>query len=378
MESKNCGVDSEVHAGSSSADCSEAEGGREGQESGDGVRSASNDHKQDRFGNIQSAISKTRVIGQCHGKNHVVYHGDSCEVIRGIPDNSVHHQVMSPPFADLFVYSNSERDLGNCRGDAQFFEHYSYLVREQFRVHMPGRLCAIHVMQLPTSKARHGVIGLRDFRGDCIRIFQAAGWIYHSEVCIWKNPVTAMQRTKALGLLHKQLKKDSCMSRQGVADYLLVFRKPGVNPEPVTNDNESFPIPVWQRYASPVWASFDSVDPDGFLNPIDVSKEEDDEGGIDQGNTLQREEGREERDEKHLCCLQLGVIKRAIRLWSNPGDVVFSPFTGIGSEGYQAVKMGRKFIGIELKESYYKVACQHLSMAESESRDLFDLGKEAV
>lgn len=317
--------------------------------------------------------TSTKVIAQAHGANYSIFNGDSCDVISGIPDNSIHFQVMSPPFADLYVYSNSDRDMGNCKSDEEFFEHYKFLVREQLRVAMPGRLCAIHVMQLPTSKTRHGVIGIRDFRGECIRTFVDAGWIYHSEVCIWKNPVTAMQRTKALGLLHKQIKKDSCMSRNGIADYLCVFRKPGDNPERVTHMNEDFPVSLWQRYASPVWASIEGkVSDDGFLNFEDSAHDDGDEGGIDQGNTLQARSAREHRDERHLCPLQLGVIRRALKLWSNPGDVVFSPFMGIGSEGYVSLEEGRKFIGIELKKSYFDQASKNLQNASNKSAsDLF-------
>ena len=320
-----------------------------------------------------------KVINQKHSDRYAIYNADSIELIKGIPNDSIHLQIMSPPFADLFVYSSTERDLGNCKSDEEFFSHYRYLVREQYRVAMPGRICAIHVMQLPTSKVRHGVIGLRDFRGDVIRIFQAEGWVYHSEVCIWKNPVTAMQRTKALGLLHKQLRKDAAMSRQGVADYLVVFRKPGDNPERVSNTPESFPVSVWQRYASPVWASITGVDETGFAVIDDVSSDDGDEGGIDQGNTLQARSAREHADEKHLCCLQLGVIRRAIKLWSNPNDVVASWFAGIGSEGYAALQMDRRFIGCELKPSYWRQACANLESAHHQTRGLFaDMEDEGV
>lgn len=234
----------------------------------------------------------------------------------------------------------------------------------------PGRLVAIHCMDLPTSKQFHGVIGLRDFPGDIIREFEAEGFIYHSKVTIWKDPVTAMQRTKALGLLHKTIRKDSAMSRQGVPDYLVVMRKPGVNAEPIHHTHEQFPVEQWQRFASPVWASMAGIDDKGFFvccNPGNGA----DECGIDAGNTLQREEARDGRDERHICPLQLEVIERAVALWSNPGDVVFSPFAGIGSEGYQSIKMGRKFIGIELKPSYFKVACENLAMAQQRNETLF-------
>ena len=261
-----------------------------------------------------------------------LYHGDSCEVLRGIPGDSIHHVIYSPPFASLYTYSNSERDLGNCRDTGEFFQQFEYIVKELYRVLMPGRLMAVHCMNLPTSKQRHGYIGIEDFRGDLIRLFQDSGFIYHSEVCIWKDPVIAMQRTKALGLLHKQLKKDSAMSRQGIPDYLVVMRKPGENPEPVSHTNKSFPVGIWQRYASPIWTD---------INPSD---------------TLQARSVREEKDERHICPLQLTVIRRSINLWTNPGDIVLTPFMGIGSECYVALEMGRRAVGVELKESYYKQA----------------------
>jgi hypothetical protein len=269
------------------------------------------------------------------------------EIIKGLPSNSLHFTIFSPPFSSLYTYSNSERDMGNCRDDKQFFKHFGeFLVPELLRVTMPGRLLSFHCMNLPTSKQTHGVIGIRDFRGDLIRVFTNAGWIFHSEVCIWKDPVTAMQRTKALGLLHKQIKKDSCMSRQGIPDYLVTMRKPGDNPERVSHTDESFPVDVWQQYASPVWMD---------INPSD---------------TLQRESAREHNDERHICPLQLQVIQRALELWSNSNDVVFSPFAGIGSEGYQSIKMGRRFVGVELKESYFKQACLNLKAAEIEQKTL--------
>ena len=259
-----------------------------------------------------------------------LYHGDSCEILREVPSNSVHFEVYSPPFASLYTYSNSERDLGNTRNDGEFFQQFEYIVKELYRVLVPGRLMSVHCMNLPTSKERDGFIGIKDFRGELIRLFESVGFIYHSEVCIWKDPVIAMQRTKALGLLHKQIKKDSAMCRQGIPDYLVTMRKPGDNPEPVTHTNESFPVNVWQRYASPVWMD---------INPND---------------TLQKESAREQEDEKHICPLQLTVIRRAINLWTNPGDVVLSPFGGIGSEPYVALETGRKAVAIELKGSYYR------------------------
>jgi superfamily II DNA or RNA helicase len=287
--------------------------------------------------------------------------GDCVEHVKTLESESVGFSVFSPPFASLYTYSNSPRDMGNCRTHSEFYQHFRFLVDELLRVTIPGRLVSFHCMNLPTSKARDGYIGISDFRGDLIRIFQDAGWIFHSEVVIWKDPVTAMQRTKALGLLHKTLVKDSSMSRQGIPDYLVTMRKPGVNPIPVkgplsdyvgTNppnpesparwnrDEMRQSIDIWQRYASPVWMD---------INP---------------SRTLQKESAREEKDERHICPLQLDVIERAMQLWSIPGDLVLSPFGGIGSEGYVAIQAGRRFIGFELKESYFRQACLNLQAAQ--------------
>lgn len=288
-----------------------------------------------------------------NGDGWTLHLGDCVDVTKEIPSDSLHFSIYSPPFASLYTYSNSDRDMGNCKTTEEFLEHYRFLVREMFRITMPGRLTSFHCMNLPTSKVRDGVIGIRDFRGELIRVHEEAGWIFHSEVCIWKDPVTAMQRTKALGLLHKQLKKDSCMSRQGIPDYLVTMRKPGENPERVSHTNESFPVGVWQNYASPVWMD---------INP---------------NKTLQYRMARENNDERHICPLQLEVIERAIRLWTNPGDVVFSPFAGIGSEGFTALMEGRKFLGVELKKSYWDVAVQNLRHAQIQAkeaaRDLFSM-----
>lgn len=284
-------------------------------------------------------VNGTQCIDQRTGSEYGVYQGDCVDVLKGIPDESVHYSIFSPPFADLYVYSNNERDMGNCKGDGEFLEHLGYMIRELYRVIMPGRLISFHCMDLPTTKFRDGFIGIRDFRGALISAFQEAGWIFHSTVVIWKDPVTAMQRTKALGLLHKQIKKDSCMSRQGIPDYLITMRKPGDNPERVTHTNESFPVQKWQNYASPVWMD---------INPSD---------------TLQKTSAREHNDERHICPLQLDVIRRAVELWTNPGDTVLSPYAGIGSEGYVSVQDGRRFIGVELKESYFKQAVKNLANA---------------
>lgn len=277
-------------------------------------------------------IDNINVISQSVTDRYALYNGDSCEVLKGIPDNSIHYSIFSPPFASLYTYSNSERDLGNCRTTSEFYEQFMFIVSELYRVIMPGRLISFHCMDLPLSKERDGIIGIRDFRGELIKVFENAGFVLHSQVCIWKDPVTAMQRTKAIGLLHKQIKKDSCMSRQGIPDYLVTMRKPGDNPEPVTHTNETFPVAVWQRYASPVWMD---------INPSD---------------TLQASSAREEKDERHICPLQLGVIRRALNLWTNRNDIVLTPFLGIGSEAVVSIEMGRRAIGCELKTSYYNQA----------------------
>ena len=301
-----------------------------------------------------------------------LYHADTVDVARGLPDKSVDFSVFSPPFASLYCYSNSPRDLGNVKDDAEFFAHYDFLIEQTVRVMKPGRLVAIHCMLMPTSKVRDGHIGLRDFRGDIIRAYEKHGFIFHSEVCIWKDPVTAMQRTKALGLLHKTIRKDSAMSRQGIADYLVVMRAPGENIEPIAHTHEEFPVMMWQRYASPVWVTTGSADEDGFLM-CSAEETSDESSGINPSNTLQYRSAREHDDERHICPLQLGVIRRAIRLWSNPNDVVWSPFTGIGSEGYVALQEGRRFVGAELKASYYEQACRNLKEAQTHKQGgLFD------
>jgi DNA modification methylase len=302
------------------------------------------------------------IIEQHVDNNMAIYHGDCIEVARQIPSNSIHYSISSIPFASLYTYSNSERDLGNCRTYAEFEEHFAFMVYEWHRVMMPGRLVSIHCMNLPTSKQHHGYIGLQDFRGDIIRMFQKAGFIYHSEVCIWKDPVIAMQRTKALGLLHKQIKKDSAMSRQGIPDYLVTFRKPGDNPEPITHTNETFPVAIWQRYADPVWVTAGTLEDDGFCK---LSQD------INPSDTLQKNSAREEKDERHICPLQLEVIRRGVNLWSNTGDVVYDPFGGIGSTGYVALQLGRKTLMSELKESYYRQNVLNCKSAHNETIPLF-------
>lgn len=294
-------------------------------------------------------MEKSEYKREVHEGNGWTLHlGDCVDVAREIPDDTIDFSVFSPPFASLYTYSNSDRDMGNCRSYSEFYGHFMFLVKELYRITKPGRLLSFHCMNLQTSKFRDGVIGLHDFRGELVRMFTDEGWIFHSEVCIWKDPVTAMQRTKALGLLHKTIRKDSSMSRQGIPDYLVTMRKPGDNPEPISHTHESFPVDKWQRYASPVWMD---------INPT---------------RTLQFKTARETDDERHICPLQLDVIERAMELWSNPGDLVFSPFTGIGSEGYVAIEMGRRFIGSELKRSYFELAKRNLNDArQHKDADLF-------
>lgn len=278
--------------------------------------------------------------------NYELKNMDCVEGVSAMADDSIDMAIYSPPFADVFVYSDDIRDMGNCQTHEEFLNHYSFLVKELIRVMKPGRIVAVHCTDLPTSKFKDGFIGLRDFSGDLLKVHMEAGFIYHSRVTVWKSPVTEMQRTKALGLLHKQIKKDSTMSRQGLCDYVLVFRTPGENAEPVTHTNETFPVEQWQEWASPVWMD------------------------IKQSNTLNVRSARENKDERHVCPLQLDLIERCIVLWSNPGDLVLSPFTGIGSEGYVALKCGRRFTGFELKPSYYQTAMDNLKGADSSS-DLF-------
>lgn len=314
---------------------------------------------------VQPAIC---AVDQVITDEYAIYQGDSCEIIRALPGDSLHYGIHSPPFEGLYRFSNFDRDISNNEGDA-FWEHYAFLISELLRVTMPGRLHSVHCMQLPMSKIRHGHIGMRDFRGEIVRAYEDAGWIFHSEVCIWKDPVVAQQRTKSIRLLHKQIVKDSALSGQGLADYILTFRKPGDNPEPISgcfdhyagegdgpdpakftgpDDGRNwYSIEVWQRYASPVWMD------------------------INQTRVLQYRDGRAEKDEQHISPLQLDVIERCIDLWSNPGDTVLTPFLGIGSEVYCAVEMGRKGVGIELKPSYFAQAKRNLDGLKVRQHGLF-------
>ena len=312
------------------------------------------DRKQEQFEEMQkhmreamrrkmSKVTKNKNMDTLMESNelYTVKRGDSCQLIKEIADESVGFSAFSPPFAELYTYSSHIEDMGNSKDYNEFMFHFKFLVKEIFRVMKQGRNVAVHCMDLPIQKGKEGFIGLRDFSGMLINLFSDEGFIYHSRITIWKDPVTEMQRTKALGLLHKQVKKDSTMSRVGNPDYVLIFRKDGERTEPVMNTEIS--VDLWQQYASPVWMD------------------------IRQGNVLQgKSDAREEEDEKHICPLQLDVIERLIHLYTNKGDTVFTPFLGIGSEVYQAVKMGRKGIGFELKESYFEQAKKNIKVAYDE------------
>ena len=319
---------------------------------------ASINSKQQNFIEMQkmmSAYSRATILGEqkstysedyAEGDNWKFYHGDCVQRISEIQDNSVDFSIFSPPFSELYTYNDLAEDMGNSKDYEEFKEHFRFLIPQLSRILKPGRNVAIHCMDLPIQKGKEGYIGLRDFSGYLIDLFEEFGWVYHSRVTIWKNPVTEMQRTKALGLLHKQIKKDAVMSRVGIPDYVLVFRNIGENEIPIThqdNDPNSpnyLPVDLWQKYASPVWYD------------IDYSK------------TLNGRKGRAENDEKHIAPLQLDTIERCIHLWSNEGENIFTPFGGIGSEVYQSVKMNRKGIAIELKRSYWELGVQNCKAAE--------------
>ena len=288
------------------------------------------------------AAQQVKCLNERHGDGWAAYNGDCVDVLAQMPDNSIDFSVYSPPFGSLFVYSDSAADMGNSSTDGEFAEHYAYMVREKLRVTRPGRLTAVHCSDLPMTKWKDGAVGIKDFSGDIIRIHQAAGWIYHSRRTIWRCPVVEMTRTKHVGLLYKQLRKDSTKSRGGMPDYLMTFIKPGDNDHPVEHTPEDFPLSQWQEWASPVWMS------------------------VDQTNVMKVKGSKDQDDERHLCPLQLDVIERALVMWSNEGDVVLSPFMGIGSEGYMTLKAHRKFVGVELKETYWRQACEHLAWIENQ------------
>lgn len=293
-------------------------------------------------------------IDQITHERYTAIRGDCVEALSGLPDHCIDYSIFSPPFASLYTYSNSPRDMGNVRSDEEFFEHFAYLVTELRRVMKPGRNVSFHCMLLPSSKTTDGVIGLKNFRDDLIEAFESQGFVHHSEstwpaeIVIWKDPVTAMQRTKALGLLHKTVRENATMSRMGVPDYLITVRAPGEVEDRVKHDAKDYPVEHWQKIASPIWMD---------INPSD---------------TLQHRSAREHDDERHIAPLQLEVIRRGVQLWTNPGDVVLSPFMGIGSEGFVALELGRRFVGVELKASYYEQAVRNLEAACKEAaQDLF-------
>lgn len=288
-----------------------------------------------------------RCLDEAHGESWSAYQGDCVDVLRQLPDSSVGFSVYSPPFGSLFVYSDSIADMGNST-DKEFAAHYAFMVAEKFRVTKPGRITAVHCSDLPMTKWKDGAVGIKDFSGQIIAIHERAGWILHSRRTIWKCPVVEMTRTKHVGLLYKQLRADSAKSRGGMPDYLLTFVRPGENVEPIRHTPEEFSLDQWQEWASPVWMT------------------------VNQTRVLNVKAAKDARDERHLCPLQLDVIERACIMWSNPGDVVLSPFMGIGSEGVSAIKLNRRFIGIELKDSYFRQACRYIDNAESQSVTLFD------
>ena len=299
-----------------------------------------------------ASMDQVNCLNSHKGRGYIAFQGDCVDVLSQFPDESIGFSVYSPPFGSLFVYSESAADMGNST-DAEFVEHYGYLVREKFRVTKPGRLTAVHCSDLPMTKWREGAVGIKDFSGQIIRLHEEAGWVMHSRRTIWKSPVTEMTRTKHVGLLYKQLRKDSAKSRGGMPDYLLTFVKPGDNAEPIEHTPETFPLPQWQEWASPVWMT------------------------VNQSRVLNVELAREARDERHLCPLQLDVIERALVLWSRPNDVVLSPFMGIGSEGYMALQRQRRFVGIELKQSYWHHACRYLDEVEATGRLPLEFGQVA-
>lgn len=283
------------------------------------------------------------------GNGWAIYNADTVEVMAAMPQESIDCSIFSPPFSDLFVYSQSERDMGNCASHDEFMDHYKYFSDNLFRVMKTGRVICVHCSDIPKRKGKDGVIGLYDFSGELIRAHEASGFVLHGRCTIWKDPVIEMQRTKAFGLLHKTLKKDSSRSRVGMPDYMLFFRKDGENLEPISHTAEEFPVRDWQEVASPVWMT------------------------INQTNVLNGyRAARGENDERHICPLQLDVIERCLRLYSNPGDIVLDPFNGIGSTGFKAIKMGRNYIGNELKPEYAKQAAKFLRMAEESQDTLFN------
>ena len=324
--------------------------------------------------NKLSKIIKLDIPGEVYAQDITddwsIYHGDCVQVVSNLPDDSIHYSIFSPPFLSLYVYSDNPMDMGNSKTDDEFYDHFSYLIPQLLRVLMPGRLVSVHCSIIPTTMQHEGVMGLKDFPGQIVKMFTQAGFIYHSKVVIWKDPLIQAVRTKMLSLAHKQISKDSSRCAQGFSDEILTFRKPGINPEPVAKGRgfeeyigehqepqrgkiddpakNKYSHFVWQRYASPVWMD------------------------IKQTDTLNIAAGRDDKDERHICPLQLQTIARCIELWTNKGDIVLSPFAGIGSEGFEAIKMSRRFVGVELKQSYYNTMLNNLKRAKRTGKGLIN------
>lgn len=299
-------------------------------------------------------MATIRCLNESHGDRFAAYHGDCVDVVSQMPSNSVGFSVYSPPFSGLYIYNDSVADMGNTADDAEFFRQYSYFAKELYRVMIPGRLVAVHCKDLVYYRTQRGTAGLRDFPGDLIRCHIDAGFDFHSRITIWRCPVREMTKTKAHGLLYKQLRSDSSFSRQGLPEYFVVMRKwaaEGEEVAPVTHTKDSFPLDQWQEWASPVWMHTRETD---VLNGR-----------------------RGPKDEKHICPMPLDLTTRAINLWSNPNDIVLSPFMGIGSEGYCALKAKRRFIGTELKAEYFNQACRTLHDVEASAPTLFDAQEAA-
>lgn len=296
-------------------------------------------------------MATIRCLNEKHGDKWVAYHGDCVDVVRQLPDASIGFSVYSPPFSNLFVYSDSAADMGNSATDDEFFQHYGFMIKDLLRKTAPGRMTAVHCSDIPTHKWKDGFIATKAFSDQIREAHEAAGWHFLRRITVWRDPVVEMTRTKALNLLHKQILKDSTKSWPGMADYVMLFRAPGENQSPVGHSKSEFPVEQWQKWASPVWMD------------------------IRQTDVLNVSAAKEFGDERHLCPLQLDLIERALVMWSNPGDVVLSPFMGIGSEGFVALRNKRRFVGVELKESYWAQACRNLKGAEANAETLFDFAQ---
>lgn len=322
--------------------------------------------------NTKKQTQRGMVVDSDINDNHALYNGDTVEILPTLKTDSIHYTLFSPPFSSLYVYSNSNRDMGNCKSDKEFYNHFKMIIPELYRVTMPGRLVSFHCMQIPAMKERDGYIGLKDFRGALIRLFQEFGFIFHSEVCIWKDPLLEAMRTKAQGLMHKTLCKDSVKCRNGLPDYIITMRKPGENQEPVSRER-GFEYYIGAEKNNPKESKNNTPGLNKYSQNVFRVYADSIWTDIRQSNTLNKIGARDEKDERHICPLQLDTIARCIEYWTNPDDIVLSPFAGIGSEGYQAVKMGRKFIGIELKQSYYNCAVKNLTRIETaaEQKELF-------